>query len=154
MFFYLSLRTLVAPPQDNADPNAIPAKVDAEQQDVANAESTDGAEPSREVLGQDEPDDESAVKSTVADTEWFSIGSMDPTTNHNLLITLSNQGGAIERIENHSERFRRRTRLSPCRYPQRIPRVFCGTDKRFDRRDGRQRGWSWDACITCGGGDR
>ena len=102
MFFYLSLRTLVAPPQQqNVDPQG---NVVAQQDDTDQAsEPSDQTEPgasSKEILAQDVSDEpETGTPSTRGTPQWFSLGSMDPNSKHQLLITFSNLGGAIERIE-------------------------------------------------------
>ena len=102
MFFYLSLRTLVAPPQQKeVDPPGIVAAPEADPDDAAEpTEDADSQPSSRDVLAQDTTDDqEVGTPSTRGTPEWFSLGSMDPNSKHQLLITFSNLGGAIERIE-------------------------------------------------------
>jgi YidC/Oxa1 family membrane protein insertase len=100
LFFYLSLRALVVPPQppDQDDGNPAAEVVDEAE---ASDEPAPTEPPSEEVLAGDEREAaaEARVESTQGAAEWFTLGSMDPADNQNLLITFSNRGGAIERIE-------------------------------------------------------
>ncbi|KAA5546229.1 membrane protein insertase YidC [Roseiconus nitratireducens] len=93
LFFYLSLRALVAPPQP-----APVANQPAELEDDAPAqpEPPDGAEP--ESASENE-DPANAVASTSGSTEWYTLGSMAPSDGYNMLITFRNRGAGIERIE-------------------------------------------------------
>ncbi|OYP37967.1 membrane protein insertase YidC [Rhodopirellula sp. MGV] len=95
-FFYMSIRSQIVPPE-NVENDAV-AQVDgdnAEQATAADAENTDAEQSDNaEANGN-----EDAIQSTEGDDEWFTIGSMDPASNQNLLVTFRNRGGAIERIE-------------------------------------------------------
>lgn len=100
LFFYLSLRAFVVPPQQPQD-----EQVADQAAAVADAETADapgeGSTSSQQVLSAAEGDQEAAagVDSTAGETQWFTIGSMDPADNQNLLITFRNRGGAVERVE-------------------------------------------------------
>ena len=103
LFFYLSLRAVVAPPQQQGQDDQV-AQQDAEATDgeSTTADAVDDAAPTSEEMlageGAEKADDE-GVRSTTGATKWFTIGSMAANSNQNLLITFSNRGGAIERIE-------------------------------------------------------
>ena len=96
-FFYLSLRSLVVPPQPPEDVAGEVAELD---QTDTEGPSDDESEvsPSEVVLAAEDADAD-AIDSTEGKDQWFTIGSMDPADGHRLLITLRNRGGAIERIE-------------------------------------------------------
>ncbi|MCA9136530.1 MAG: YidC/Oxa1 family insertase periplasmic-domain containing protein [Planctomycetales bacterium] len=100
LFFYLSLRAIVVPPQPGKDAKANQAaEVIDDDVDVDQA-AVDAAPTSEDVLGGDKPDgDDQMVASTTGATKWYTLGSMNPASKHNLLITFQSQGGAIERIE-------------------------------------------------------
>lgn len=100
LFFYLSLRAVVAPPQPELDPKADQV-AEVAQDDVDVEPAPDQSPPtSEEILGtkDDEVGDE-GVATTSGATKWYTLGSMNPASKHNLLITFCSQGGAIERIE-------------------------------------------------------
>ncbi|WP_182869449.1 YidC/Oxa1 family insertase periplasmic-domain containing protein [Rhodopirellula sp. JC639] len=105
LFFYLSLRAVVAPPQPEQAPPADQAAEVAQQDQEDIAEAETNAPTSEEVLGAGDQDAETedgetaGIASTQGETEWFTIGSMDPAEKHNLLITFRNRGAGIERIE-------------------------------------------------------
>ncbi|MCS7470231.1 YidC/Oxa1 family insertase periplasmic-domain containing protein [Stieleria sp. ICT_E10.1] len=100
LFFYLSLRAVVAPPQPEQGPLADQAAEVTEQNDETAAASEPAPPTSEEVLGDgDAETEEGGIQSTKGTTKWFTIGSMDPADKQNLLITFRNQGGAIERME-------------------------------------------------------
>lgn len=99
LFFYLSLRAVVVPPQPQPPQDQV-----VQQEDDASDDSTtptgDTPRSSAEVLGAEEAaGDDPGVESTDGPAEWFTLGSMDPADNYDLLITFCNRGGAIERIE-------------------------------------------------------
>ena len=109
LFFYLSLRTLVVPPQVPEEAQDGVAEVDPQAGDAigndkvldengdpktsAGLLATDGAQTDAEGS------ENGATQSTVAKREWFTLGSMDPAGKQNLLITFCNGGAGIERIE-------------------------------------------------------
>lgn len=98
LFFYLSLRAVVAP-QQNPNQPAAQAEVepgddaDGDQEDAAKANESEASDAGEEV---DDPD---RIPSTTGAPEWFTLGSMDPADGYNLLIYFASKGGAIERIE-------------------------------------------------------
>ncbi|MCO8121363.1 YidC/Oxa1 family insertase periplasmic-domain containing protein [Stieleria sp. TO1_6] len=98
LFFYLSLRTLVVPPQP--PPNVPPADEIAQPAD----ESAEGEKLAADLPSGDKPDqpedaEDDAGDSTTQTTEWYTLGSMNPADEHQLLIYFRNRGAAIERIE-------------------------------------------------------
>jgi YidC/Oxa1 family membrane protein insertase len=97
LFFYLSLRALLVPPQPPPNPAAEDGV--AAEKDGGGLEDAAEPLPSEQALADAEDRDSEQVASTAGTTEWFTLGSMDPADNHNLLITFRNRGGAIERIE-------------------------------------------------------
>ena len=102
LFFYLSLRAVVAPPQPEEKPVADQPVQAAEDAGEDAQQTTDPAvATSEEVLGTSAEDAEtdSGIESTKTATKWYSIGSMDPAEKQNLMITFSNRGAGIERIE-------------------------------------------------------
>jgi len=54
-----------------------------------------------------EPDQPAEVPAAKpVDREWISLGSVDPASPYRMLVTLTNYGGTVERIELSSERYR------------------------------------------------
>lgn len=93
-FAYITLRTMFGPPP----------KLPAEAPGIEQAAVVDDAGVVKEIVpGVDAVPDEDAEVDAVPDrpkrAAWVSLGSMDPTTGHVMLITLSNLGGGLERIE-------------------------------------------------------
>ncbi|MCC9602493.1 YidC/Oxa1 family insertase periplasmic-domain containing protein [Stieleria sp. JC731] len=92
-FLYMSIRNQLVPPQ-NAENDVVAEAVDE------NADQADAApDASAEQTDEADPEDGPAIESSDGKDQWYTIGSMDPNSNHNLLITFRNRGGAIERIE-------------------------------------------------------
>jgi YidC/Oxa1 family membrane protein insertase len=100
LFFYLSLRAMVAPQvQQQADNQpAAEQPVDAGQE-APLAAGAAAEEPESETNAEGTSDEEGGIASTKATPEWFTLGSMDPKDPYHLLVTFSNRGAGIERIE-------------------------------------------------------
>lgn len=96
LFFYLSLRALLVPPQPPPNVAADNAAEVAEDDQVDDVTAETDPEP---AAAENAEADAPQLVSTTGATEWFTLGSMDPVDNQNLLITFRNRGGAIERIE-------------------------------------------------------
>ncbi len=97
-FLYMSIRAQVVPPE-NVEENAVAEVADEDQPSNGDLDSTSQSDSSPGELSPEANDDETAIASTEGSDQWFTIGSMDPASKHQLLITLRNRGGAIERIE-------------------------------------------------------
>ncbi|MGB7347800.1 MAG: membrane protein insertase YidC [Pirellulaceae bacterium] len=102
-FFYISMRVMFAPPPpanvaqevvELDDPNIQPADDNAVADDEkkTDAAATDGK--SDEVKADD---DTPVIRADRP--EWLTLGSMDPATGYQMLVTLNSRGGGIERIE-------------------------------------------------------
>ncbi|QDV70614.1 Membrane protein insertase YidC [Rosistilla carotiformis] len=102
MFVMMTMRPK-QPPAD--DPNApdVVAELDAEADEPADAEDlAEATDPAAD--GDAKTDDDAAPSERPRQKQWFTIGSLaydseDPTLGDKTLITLSNRGAGIERIE-------------------------------------------------------
>lgn len=99
LFFYLSLRAVVVPPEADEKPIANQIAEVAEDTDDSSVEDVAASSDPTAATSEDANDAEPGVESTKGATKWFSVGSMDPADKHHLLITFSNRGAGIERIE-------------------------------------------------------
>ena len=102
--FFLCYMTLLRlfgpPPKDQA--NQAPAAAVADAGD--NDSDGEQVEPKADDPPSTDPDDsvdepEATEIQRTSQEEWFTLGSMDPASGHHLLVTLSNKGGGVERIE-------------------------------------------------------
>lgn len=95
------LRLFGPPPKPEAQND--PAAEVAEDGDTDPGDPTDPVDPSdRESSQIDQEDTSETAEPEVqrqSNEEWFTLGSMDPTSGHKLLVTLSTKGGGVERIE-------------------------------------------------------
>ncbi|MEM6470265.1 MAG: YidC/Oxa1 family insertase periplasmic-domain containing protein [Planctomycetota bacterium] len=97
LFFYLSLRAMIAPP---VNPNQPVAGANGEVEEKADPDEPVDDEPNSVGDGAANADEEIVgIASTTATPKWFTLGSMNPADGFDLLIYFANQGGAIERIE-------------------------------------------------------
>ncbi|EMI56213.1 Membrane insertion protein, OxaA/YidC [Rhodopirellula sallentina SM41] len=91
---YMSLRTMFVPPQPVVPPpEADVAAGSVEPSDVAKSTPEATENPDSTAEGTDEP----VVRPE--EPQWVTLGSMDPTSGHVLLVTLNSRGAGIERIE-------------------------------------------------------
>ena len=107
-FFYMSLRIMFGPPPPQVAENDAAAEVEGVDPQTGEPNEVDGAdEPDSDVASRpadgdaeagQESSDEAAIKRPES-PNWLTLGSMDPASNHYLLVTLTSLGGAIERIE-------------------------------------------------------
>lgn len=79
---------------DKKDQEKVPAKVDANQP---------AADPNQ-AEAKPEPPKVEPAKTVPA--QWVSLGSVDPQSPYRMLVTLTNRGAAIERVELSNERYR------------------------------------------------
>ncbi|TWT80077.1 Membrane protein insertase YidC [Planctomycetes bacterium CA13] len=101
-FVYFTLRSMLLPEPPKVEPNAAAEVAEMDDPAAEDAESTeDSSENASETDVADAND--AAVDVVPSDrTEtptWVTLGSMDPTSGHRMLITLTSRGGAVERIE-------------------------------------------------------
>ncbi|QDT58946.1 Membrane protein insertase YidC [Stieleria bergensis] len=86
LFFYLYLRSQLVPQEDLANNEQKAAQVDQPN------------------IGEQAPENQTPIENEVTSTDvpesWYTLGSFDPKAGgHNLLVTFTNRGGAIERVE-------------------------------------------------------
>jgi YidC/Oxa1 family membrane protein insertase len=102
-----------APPPKGAGKQPAAERADADKPDanatrdgVVDEEKTDSNEASSDVVIEREkaPKAEAAPVKEVAE-EWNTLGSLDERDGYRMLVTFTNRGAAIERIELNSERF-------------------------------------------------
>lgn len=83
----------------------------AEGEKPATEPSAEDGKPSEPEGSAEKPagqpaETEKAKDEQVVEPQWATLGSLDPTTGYRLLVTLTNRGGAIERVEITSPRYR------------------------------------------------
>ncbi|NND95868.1 MAG: membrane protein insertase YidC [Pirellulaceae bacterium] len=119
-FFYISMRVMFAPPVPPAnvaqnvagDDGANPGIVEAPDADAVadnQGSSTVGGDkadqnptdPSDDNASQDDSNEDDALPDVQRPEhpDWVTLGSMDPASNHLMMVTLNSRGGGIERIE-------------------------------------------------------
>lgn len=86
LFFYLYVRSQLVPQEDAAN----------NEDNVAQVE--------KPVNGEQDANNQQPIENEVTSTDvpesWYTLGSFDPQAGgHNLLVTFTNRGGAIERVE-------------------------------------------------------
>ena len=99
-FAYITLRSWLGVPPVKPDPAV--AAVPKEDQPTR---AVDGANPvlpdsqaSNEQTG-DDPDTASPEIQRPENTEWLTVGSMDPADGYYMLVTLCSKGAGVERVE-------------------------------------------------------
>ena len=106
-------------PQPKADPKAVAiakAEAEAKQKEAAKAgnaapegEKPEQAEAAADAKPAEKADDNAADKNAVVEAaeepQWGSLGSADPASPYRVLVTWTNQGAAIERLELNSARY-------------------------------------------------
>ncbi|EMI41413.1 YidC/Oxa1 family insertase periplasmic-domain containing protein [Rhodopirellula sp. SWK7] len=90
---YMSLRTMFVPPQPIAPPPEPEAAGLVEPAEVAQVT------PDATDTDADSDDESDAPVVRPESPQWTTLGSMDPTSGHVLLVTLNSRGAGIERIE-------------------------------------------------------
>ncbi|MCG8649521.1 MAG: YidC/Oxa1 family insertase periplasmic-domain containing protein, partial [Pirellulales bacterium] len=112
-FFYHSLKVMFGPPpkpaaQKNADdqdnaPEADPGAPAVDQADRAGPDQAGPDQTGQDQAGPDgaaeEPRPELPQVQRPPKQQWMTLGSMNPTAGYYMLITLTNLGGGVERIE-------------------------------------------------------
>lgn len=105
MFVMLTMRPKQPPAEDLGAPDAV-AQLDGQEPDDAEAGETnaDGSDTASEADAKSDAAAEDADSKRPSEAKWFTIGSMDidpadPTSGDKTLITLSNRGAGVERIE-------------------------------------------------------
>ncbi len=98
-FVYMTLRVMFVPPPP---PPAVEELADGEVVDPENVDSvaSNDSDSSDETVPEANAGDGSEEKPKARSAQrWMTLGSMDASTGHNMLVTLSNKGGGVERIE-------------------------------------------------------
>lgn len=109
------------PPQDDkkvAAKQEDAAKQAAESKEPAKQDKKDEATKPQEAITVEKPDKaitaekpavekviEGVFPKTAADEQWVTLGSADPASPYRMLITLTDRGAAVERIELNSPRY-------------------------------------------------
>ena len=95
-------RAVAEKKQDDA-PKADKAKPDAIKPDVA---KPDAAKPEGEVAAKADKAAPIVAPAERLPEQWVTLGSADPASDYRMLVTLTNRGAAVERIELNSPRYR------------------------------------------------
>ncbi len=107
IFAWMQLATWLAPPRPVPD-SPTTAQTEGNQKTPPKKPATtkDGAQgdvktpsASQESTPKSESSEEQAKPTTEAPQQWITLGSMDPKGSYRLLVTLTNRGAAVERIE-------------------------------------------------------
>jgi YidC/Oxa1 family membrane protein insertase len=53
-----------------------------------------------------QPEPAAAVEETAVQPQWYTLGSLDPASPYRMLVTITNRGAAVERLELNSPRFK------------------------------------------------
>lgn len=115
-FLILMLNVMVSsyfapPPQPPVEPAEAPVAqappVDAQPTDkAADAEDAPAAVAEQEPQAEEEVDQQAqAVEAVEAPQRWLTIGSLDPSGPYRMLVTFTNHGAAIRRLELTSDRY-------------------------------------------------
>lgn len=107
MVAYVALQATFGPkplPEEVAQQGELdPAKKKADEK-KAEPKKTETA--ATETSTETSTAEKHEVEATRAEAKWVTLGSVDPASPYRMLVTLNSQGGAIERIELASPRFR------------------------------------------------
>jgi YidC/Oxa1 family membrane protein insertase len=114
-FFYISLRVMFAPPpapqaaqnavqQADADDDVQVIDADGNDKKSADRESADSNSDdatlaTADASGDNEPQESDRPQMRADRPEWITLGSMDPASGYQMLVTLNSRGGGIERLE-------------------------------------------------------
>ena len=95
------------PPPRAADENVAADEKPADQADDAVAEQTPPTEPAADDSPEAEPNIATlpAVQHPTQPPQRISLGSLDPDSGYDMLVTLNNAGGTVERVELNSSRY-------------------------------------------------
>lgn len=105
-FVYITLRAKFGPPQEKPDPVAeVPAEdqavppVDGETGEPSGGSASPGGSENEPTQPAIETDPSEVLAKRPEQTEWLTVGSMDPQAGYYMLVTLCSKGGGIERLE-------------------------------------------------------
>ncbi len=94
---YMSLRAMFAPPMLVPDEDEIAIVDDAETDTVADIDTATAVESDAAESDADSAAVQIAARPKSA--EWLTLGSMDAASGHVMLVTLTNRGSGLERLE-------------------------------------------------------
>lgn len=104
-FVYMSLRIMFAPPPvprpavKAVDPADELLAADALDADAGDADARDADDPVDGDAAAKSDDDVAATVDRPSQPEWITLGSMNPTDNFYVLVTINSRGAGVERIE-------------------------------------------------------
>ncbi len=90
---YMAMRTMFVPPLLPPEPGKLADTAVIDGPDPVEADAT--TQPDADA----EPADDSALAKRPDQAEWLTLGSMDPASKHVMLVTLTNLGSGLERLE-------------------------------------------------------
>ncbi|MDR1479328.1 MAG: YidC/Oxa1 family insertase periplasmic-domain containing protein [Planctomycetaceae bacterium] len=90
-----------------------PPQVDLNDPIVKNNPQENNPLPKEPIIAPPNPDEEinnpqetPEIVETHVEPEWITLGSMNPKSNYNMLVTLTNQGAAVVRAELNTDRYK------------------------------------------------
>lgn len=81
-----------------------PQKQEDQKQDLLDQEIAPKEKKSESDEDKEEP--EVAIEATQVSPDWVTLGSMDPESPYRMLVTLTNQGAAVARVELNTQKYR------------------------------------------------